>query len=254
MTINPSIAAPPGPDTTLPLPRILCLHGGGSNAAVFRMQCRVIIAHLRPYFRLVFAEAPYESPSGPDIDLVYGDWGPFKSWWRPTIGQPFGSAYDLRDSLEAFNEAIVDAMDEDDKLGGTGEYVGVLGFSQGGNAAASVLLQQQNHNLFGTANGQATAQEIDYRFGVLMAGRGPPVDLRIGAPAVDARLALKTVHVHGLKDPGLERHRDLLETYCELGSTKLVEWEGNHRLPFKHDDVRVVVDAILEVAKETGAL
>ncbi|KAJ5247218.1 citrinin biosynthesis oxidoreductase protein [Penicillium chermesinum] len=217
---GPSIVPPAGPDTTLPLPRILCLHGGGSNARVFRMQCRVIIAHLRPYFRLVFAEGPWESPSGPDIDLVYGDWGPFKSWWRPAAGQPFGAAYELRDSLEAFQGAVGDALDEDDKLGGTGEYVGVLGFSQGANAAASVLLQQQNHNLFGTANGQATAQKVNYRFAVLMAGRGPPVDLRVGVPA-EAKLALMTVHVHGVLDPGLERHRELLEEWCEGGDDEV---------------------------------
>src|ERR1700722_18740540 len=67
-------------DPTLHLPRILCLHGGGTNARIFRAQCRVIRAHLISLSRLVFAEAPFPSPPGPDVESVYGDWGPFRSW------------------------------------------------------------------------------------------------------------------------------------------------------------------------------
>ncbi|KID61140.1 citrinin biosynthesis oxydoreductase CtnB, partial [Metarhizium hybridum] len=46
-------------DDTLSLPRILCLHGGGVNGTVFRLQCRAIIAQLGHRFRFVFMDAPY---------------------------------------------------------------------------------------------------------------------------------------------------------------------------------------------------
>lgn len=39
--------------STLDLPRIMALHGGGTNSTIFRMQCRVLERALRPYFRLV---------------------------------------------------------------------------------------------------------------------------------------------------------------------------------------------------------
>ncbi|EHK97152.1 hypothetical protein M7I_7106 [Glarea lozoyensis 74030] len=54
-------------DRTLSLPRIMCLHGGGTNAKIFRMQCRALIAQLKSEFRFVFAEAPFISEAGPDV-------------------------------------------------------------------------------------------------------------------------------------------------------------------------------------------
>jgi hypothetical protein len=52
-------------EATLYLPRILCLHGGGTNAKIFRAQCRVLRAELGSKFRLCFAEAPFSSQPGP---------------------------------------------------------------------------------------------------------------------------------------------------------------------------------------------
>lgn len=61
-----------------------------------------------------------------------------------------------------------------------------------------------------------------------------------------------TVHVHGMADAGLELHRRLLNEYCEKGTTRLVEWEGAHRIPIKGSDVEPVVRAIWDVAEEAG--
>jgi hypothetical protein len=70
-------------DSTSHLPRILCLHGGGTNARIFRAQCHIIRRHLENSFRLVFSDAPYISKPGPDVTSVYADWGPFRSWMKP---------------------------------------------------------------------------------------------------------------------------------------------------------------------------
>lgn len=66
-------------------------------------------------------------------------------------------------------------------------------------------------------------------------------------------MRLPTVHVHGLKDPGLDLHRALLDDYCSEEAT-LVEWDGGHRVPIKTKDVLPVVHAILDVAQATGVL
>jgi hypothetical protein len=58
----------------LGLPRILCLHGGGTNARIFRAQCCALINQLRHEFRLVFAQAPFNSEAGPDVLSVYSEW------------------------------------------------------------------------------------------------------------------------------------------------------------------------------------
>lgn len=66
---------------TIHLPRILCLHGGGSNARMFKTQCHVISRMLGPYFRFAYSEVPFDSMLGPDLLLVYADYGPFKRWF-----------------------------------------------------------------------------------------------------------------------------------------------------------------------------
>jgi predicted esterase len=163
-------------------------------------------------------------------------------------------------------------MEEDDRSGATGEWVGLMGFSQGAKVSAGLLYDQQVQ----TALGQATGLP-KWRFAILLAGRAPLVSLSkasAGCKAlVDAsqisegfasvepevwngyeKLKLPTVHVHGTKDPGLHLHRRLLEQYCEPGSTNVIEWDGEHRVPIKSKDVERIVDAIFEVARRTGAI
>ena len=256
-------------DPTLHLPRLLCLHGGGTNAKIFEAQCRALKSQLQPTFRLCFANAPFSSDAGPDVLSVYKDHGPFRRWlrwapWHPAI-EARAAVLQIEDSLQA-------AMDEDDRKGATGDWVGLLGFSQGAKLCASLLFRQQVREEWfgGRRNGP------DFRFAVLLAGRGPLVSLDpelVMTPSLvdaahvgsevhvvpDARstehlLRLPTVHVHGLQDPGLEAHRELLKGYCERGSTRLVEWNGHHRIPIKSGVVATIVQQILAVAEETGAI
>jgi pimeloyl-ACP methyl ester carboxylesterase len=257
-------------DLTLHLPRILCLHGGGTNARIFRMQCRVLERMLRPHFRLVYAEAPLPAwRPGPDVTAVYKDYGPFKAWLRVRAEDPIEDARDIVGKIE---DTLTAARIADDYRGATGEWVGLLGFSQGAHLAASILATQQE--LQRTGDG---AVWPEYRFAVLLAGRGPLRWLYPDSPMpqgfVDAgqcttggpgeqpimvdslqgpRLLLPTVHVHGLADPGIELHRRLLYQYCDGRVATLVEWGGSHRVPIKLKDVTPVVDQILSVARRTG--
>ncbi|KAI0880467.1 serine hydrolase FSH [Annulohypoxylon maeteangense] len=257
-------------DSTLHLPRILCLHGGGTNARIFRLQCRVMSRMLEPYFRLVYAEAPYESSAGPDVLSVYAEHGPFKRWLRWLPDQP-----EVEDdaAIGEIDAQLKSAMEEDDRQGATGLWVGLLGFSQGAKLAASLLFRQQ---IRAAKLGTAVAGS-DWKFAVLMAGRAPIVNLApdvfrssmlhhpsqiglIGSPDLmeimkgEHILNLPTIHVHGLSDPGLHLHRELYEEYCDPASTRLVEWNGNHRVPLKGTDVTPVIDEILDVAREAGVL
>ncbi|KHN95526.1 citrinin biosynthesis oxidoreductase CtnB [Metarhizium album ARSEF 1941] len=254
---------------TLTLPRILCLHGGGVNGTVFRLQCRTIIAQLARTFRLVFMDAPYASRPHRDIAAVYGELGPFYRWlaWSPEEPglPPSAGPDDIMDACLA-------AMARD---AGSGPWVGVLGFSQGAKVAASLLWAQQRAE----ADAQTLPPRTSFKFGVLMAGSAPVLhlDRRLPRPphvastavfstsfddypdpAAPARgphvLRVPTLHVHGLQDPGLPRHRALLHTYCEPGTTRLVEWHAGHRLPIKTADVQAIVAQLLDMATETGAL
>ncbi|OCL02956.1 hypothetical protein AOQ84DRAFT_420951 [Glonium stellatum] len=254
-------------DPSLHLPRILCLHGGGTNAKIFRTQCRVLRAHLKSAFRLCFADAPFYSQAGPDVTSVYKEYGPFRRWlrWKPEHPE-----IEAATAVRCIEKSLETAMREDDMKGATGEWVGLLGFSQGAKMAASLLFRQQVREEKLGRHGVGT----NFRFGILLAGRGPLVSLDpelVMTPSlVDAAhlgfqifpdrrrkehvLRLPTVHVHGMRDQGLNLHRQLLEQYCEEGSTRLVEWDGHHRVPIETKVVTAIVKHILAVAQGAGVL
>ena len=268
----------PPEDPTLHKPRIMCLHGGGTNATIFRAQCRSLSRALAPHFRLAYAEAPYPSEAGPDVLSVYADCGPFKRWlrWLPEHEGPDDDASAIR----AIDASLDAAMRDDDACGADGEWVGLLGFSQGAKLAASLLFRQQVLLEQKSEPGLKEAENLKarWRFAVPMAGRSPIVSLMdpavFSSPLLSnpsqvglaetpdlmevARgrhvLHLPSIHVHGLADPGYSLHRELYEIYCDSATARVVEWDGAHRVPLKTDDVQPVVNAILEVARETGAL
>lgn len=256
-----------GPDTaTLHLPRILCLHGGGSNGRVFRFQCRALIAQLQSTFRFCFVDAPFQSDSGPDVVPTYQNHGPFRRWLR---WHPDHPEVDHDTAARFILHSITTAMREDDRSGAEGEWVGLMGFSQGAKIAASLLLQQPLLE---------SDRKLGFRFAILLAGSAPLVSLgprglynpyladasqislslMPDVPNVkgrtENRIRSATVHVHGLKDAGRPRHQQLLEQYCHVGSTRLVEWDGGHRVPIKRQDVTAVVETILDVARETKGM
>jgi predicted esterase len=263
------------PNTTH-LPRMLCLHGGGVNAAIFKVQSRSLIRHLQHSFRLVWADAPFFCDPHPDIIDVYGSYAPFRRWHR---WMPEHPEVDDGSTIDEIGYALRTAMEDDDREGGTGEWVGLMGFSQGAKLSASLLLEQQareqetqRSGLRELRMGLIGLPGINWRFGILLAGRAPPSNLNpeimksralIGAAAladgfqfckvdVDAILCKPTLHVHGTVDPGLYLHQKLLHDYCKEGTKTLVEWEGAHRIPIKTNDVDRVVNAIYNIAESTG--
>jgi pimeloyl-ACP methyl ester carboxylesterase len=254
-------------DRTLHLPRILCLHGGGTNARIFKAQCRRIITQLDSEFRFVFAEAAFSSDAGSDVLSVYSQWGPFKRWLRWLPEHAWVSPENVVAKLDY---QLAEAMHQDDERGGTGAWVALLGFSQGAKIAASLLYRQQ---LREEAMGKHHVGP-DFRFGILLAGRAPLVSLDSvsnftpslpNAAEITDSLDLKkreydgshilripTLHVHGSQDKGLHLHQQLFEDFCDPASRRLVVWDGAHRLPLKLNEVSPIVDQIRELAEQTG--
>ena len=162
-------------------------------------------------------------------------------------------------------------MSRDDKEGGRGDWVGLVGFSQGAKVVASLLLREQMLTVAGE-RGQR------WKFAVLMAGRGPLIQMTKGGSVLGLAganqprcvadegfidewrrrrgllLSLPTLHVHGLGDEGLQEHRRLMEEWCDERSTRMVEWMGGHRIPIKKHDVTTVVEQVLELAHEARVL
>ncbi|KAI5361720.1 Putative serine hydrolase FSH, alpha/Beta hydrolase [Septoria linicola] len=257
--------------TDLAKPRILCLHGGGVNSEVFRLQCRSLIKHMGTDFRFVFADGPWFCDPGPGIVPVYQDYGPFRRWLRWLPDQP---CLDDEAATEEIFYELERCKCEDDQRGATGEWVGLLGFSQGAKLAASLLYDQQiRREKFGhdtTAAGSAST--TNYRFAVLLAGRNPLVSFGeySRSPALvpagglsegfeyDRQsphiLRLPTLHVHGLGDAGLHLHRRLREQYCDPDTSEVVEWDGDHRVPIKWKDVQPIKEWVDKIARKEGLL
>lgn len=241
-------------------PRILCLHGGGVNSKIFETQSRVLIRQL-PDFRLCFADAPFLSSAGPGILPIYQEWGPYRSWLRLSSihaeGQDEAIIRQVRSCVERCktNDA------------GTGPWVGILGFSQGGKVAASILYDQQIRR-----EKDGSAIEEDFKFGVIMAARAPLVSMceyslspALATPTTAASsggftlpsphiLRIPTIHVHGLQDEGLSMHRQLAAEYCSEASRTIIEWEGDHTIPIKMGDTTRIAQSIYKVARQQGVL
>ncbi|KAH7077029.1 serine hydrolase FSH [Paraphoma chrysanthemicola] len=251
------------------LPRVLCLHGGGVNAAIFAAQSRALIRHLQHTFRLVWADAPFFCDPHPDIVGVYGSYAPFRRWLR---WLPEHAEIDADSCIDEIGYALRTAIEDDDRAGGTGEWVGLMGFSQGAKLSASLLLEQQARG-DRISVGLTGVPGITWKFGILLAGRAPLSNLApsilkaqalVGAGELsegfqfcsvvdsEAMLHTPTLHVHGRADPGLQLHRKLLHEYCDEDTTILVEWDGAHRIPIKTKDVDRVVEAIYDLAETAG--
>jgi hypothetical protein len=221
----------------------------------------------------------------PDVVAVYSSYAPFRRWLRHL---PAHAEIDPGICIEKIRHSLRDAIEKDDREGGTGEWIGLMGFSQGAHLSASVLLEQQAREAMAReamareAIAKRQSRDIDvgftdipelrWRFGILLAGKAPLTNLNpevLNSRALvtagdllecqfrneideDLKLRVPTLHVHGMADSGLSLHQVLLHKYCAQEFTRLVEWEGAHRVPLKSNDVEKVVGAIYDMAERVG--
>ncbi|OKL56915.1 hypothetical protein UA08_07742 [Talaromyces atroroseus] len=108
--------------------KILCLHGMGTNADIFRAQTASFRSLLPSYYTFYFPEGEYECAAADGIAEVYP--GPYLCWYPfpPTL-----------DHLSEAHELIWNIIEED------GPFDGVMGFSQGAALAASILLHHEKN-------------------------------------------------------------------------------------------------------------
>ncbi|KAL4984145.1 hypothetical protein BDW68DRAFT_190720 [Aspergillus falconensis] len=189
-------------DPTLHLPRILCLHGGGVTAKVFRLQSRTLIKQLQPHFRLCFADGLFLSEPGPCMIPTYQHYAPF---------------HEIIDELDRSIEAAIAA---DDAKGATGDWV-----------CASVLYREQIRAEKLSAQ-QAGSQ---FRSAVLLAARPPLVSLDtelLTSPALAEASEITTSGFQNYQVPERRISRPIIH-WCEKGTARIVEWDGDHRVPVR---------------------
>lgn len=233
------------------LPRLLCLHGGGTSALIFRIQTRRLQWALRSTFKFVFVDGPFTSGPGPGVLPAFADLEPYYSWLIPGSQTPEQDQKRVRQVLKK-------AIDEDG-----GEFIGALGFSQGGRLTAGLLADQEERN---AAEGMP-----EWKFGVMLCGSFPPLSLSLArtpstktsqgidehgetrGPEEDEIIHIPSVLVRGSLDPHCEKGRRLVK-YFDPETAIAMEFKMGHHLPgaagdttSDKGDTQKIVDAILKV-------
>ncbi|KAK2059494.1 oxidoreductase [Colletotrichum caudatum] len=206
-------------------PKILCLHGGGASAMIFQIQLIRLSRVLEPQFEFVFLDGPIEGEPGPGVLPVFEGCGPYRRW---VMDDPSLAAEEAQLQKETAMELLKVYVQQ------TGPYVGLMGFSQGARAAASLLLEQQRQPF------------VPYSlFGVFLCGTYPPFvpdDDKIEAP---------TVHAVGLFDPWKPASEELIELCSEQSTRQVVRFPGGHHLPNAPDTIQNIAAMVIGVWKET---
>ncbi|KAL9138289.1 MAG: hypothetical protein Q9175_000515 [Cornicularia normoerica] len=238
-------------ESTNHLPRLLCLHGGGTSAMIFKIQTRRLQWALRSTFKFVFADGPFPSGAGPGVLPAFAGCEPYYSWLKPGSQTPEQDQRRVRHVLRK-------VMKDDG-----GEFVGLLGFSQGARLTAGLLADQEERN---AAEGMP-----DWKFGVMLCGSFPPLSLSLARtpstkpsqgidehgetrePGDDEIIHVPSVLVRGTLDPHCEKGRRLVK-YFDPETAIVMAFKMGHHLPGAAGDTtsdkgdnQKIVDAILKV-------
>lgn len=217
------------------LPTILCLHGSGTSAAIFKVQTLKIQWALKDHFNFIYIDAPFVTAPGPGVLPFFADSGPFYAW------QPCDTTIPERMRRET-SQLLKETFAQCSAAGGP--VVAVLGFSQGARVATGLLLARHDPRF-------ATLQT-----GVLINSTFPAMlpDMIDENQDADESVTVPTVNVHGLLDPYLPQSRALLAAYFLSSLTVLLECNVPHQVPTSQKDVKALTTAVLETQKLNNPL
>ncbi|KAH8844062.1 hypothetical protein MCOR27_011673 [Pyricularia oryzae] len=221
-----------------PSKAILCLHGGGASADIFRFQTSSLRAALAQHYDLLYACAPHVATPGPDVLPFFAGMDPFYSWFREVHDDPAAE-------VATFNQSVRRSVDAYLAANPGSTIVGVLGFSQGAVASTMLLWQRQV---------ALVTWLPDLRFAVLLCPGYSDVATRYmldvcaaqGRGPEEVVVALPTLHVHGRQDTvNLPQSRRMYATHYK--GAQLLEFDGEHEVPKRVGDVKKIVDYVLQI-------
>ncbi|KAG9201706.1 hypothetical protein G6514_005515 [Epicoccum nigrum] len=251
----------------MPLPRIACFHGGGSNSLVFAYQCKRLQQLLAHEYEFVFFDAPFEREAGPGVLPHFKELAPFRTWMKPEFLQD-----DESEVLEKVIQLMADDTRRRQKMAGehvregqerqVGKWVGAMGFSQGTRVVGGLLRWMQSAT-------HSSHPDIDIQFGILCMGSAKPMscnasstrsssncssasssvhelqDPDTGALEFDT-IRIPTLHLHGLRDAILPRSREQLTLYYDAECSRLLEINYHHAMPWYTHDLTTFVTLFRE--------
>ncbi|KAF5535060.1 oxidoreductase [Fusarium phyllophilum] len=214
-------------------PRILCFHGLGSNAEIFRAQTYQLRHRLEPYYELVYLNGPYEAEPGPGVLPIFEGCGPYYRWTRDNEEAYNKDEYDH--SGWDRSEGLRMVLDKLDPPISSPVWVGLLGFSHGGRVSAGILKQQSLRSKLGQSGDQQSLHKFlpsNFKFGVFFHSAYPPLEFPVAIlPEYDdCTISTPSIHIHGLKDPSLSIQQRLVEHF-QQEKRIVIESPVGHWLP-----------------------
>jgi pimeloyl-ACP methyl ester carboxylesterase len=218
-------------------PKLLFLHGAGTNAAIFRIQSRNLAALLKTHFELVYLDGFLPSPPGPGVLPFFEGAGPYLKW---LCDEP------VRD--EALHWQCADGVDrlvaEYRRLG---PFVGVVGFSQGAKAGMYLVRRLEELNEAGELRiFVAVCGTSPFEGGREVDGQEEENGIRKEGFRESLEKGLvktESVHVIGDNDPWRVPSETLVGFF--EGPKRVVRFKGAHHMPVEEEVNKLVVDLIL---------
>lgn len=219
------------------MPVILCLHGAGSSAAIFRFQTSRLRAELPEDYEFVYIDGPLVSSPGPGMLPVFADAGPFYVWFGLSESRRAQEIDAVHQKLKEVNYAV-----QAGKIPGvrSREIIGIMAFSQGAVASTLLLLQQANGELSGLPKlhfailvcSDFTSEVMDY----------------VNSKSLEQKQVLvPSLHLHGDTDPYGVRSRMMLWTHYDEERCDVLTFQGAHHLPQLLTDCKQSAQAIIEL-------
>ena len=234
----PLLRAPlPRMCSTLPQANILCLHGGGTNEAIMRIQTAKLRAALKPSAAFHFLEGTVPSSAvDPSVKARFADQN-FYSWYDVEYDRETSSIEEYRDALldpsVSFRYPGADAAIERlEQHIATVKPDALLGFSQG-----AILI-----TMLTALRLQPGATPPSWRANILVAGMPVRADSFAslcgeGAPP----LRFPTLIAQGTEDPFYEWCRRLERSY---DAPELFNYDEGHRFPHKRDSNKALAESV----------
>ncbi|KAK1499286.1 hypothetical protein CCUS01_00008 [Colletotrichum cuscutae] len=226
------------------LPAILCLHGQGTNGAIFSHQPRALVKSLSDRFRFIFVDSPFTSwQPGPGVIPTYADQKPYRRWHYDKAQVETGVSAETVDVERARVRALITRYFEAEAEE-TGEgIVGIMAFSHGTRVATGLCLDGE----FGSR----------IKIAILISPVFP--SLSVGGVSMESpeeektcrNLDVRLVQVHGASDPWAHGGKRLVRTHFSPSLTRSVIFPGGHQVPSAAKDVAAVVREVIS-ARELG--
>ncbi len=205
------------------LPSLLCLHGGGTSAAIFSIQTGRLRRALAKHFRFVFVDGPFECPAGPGVLPFFQGMGPYRRW-----------------------------ISED---GDDGTFVGVLGFSQGARLALGLLHEKQEKhpeafNNFGFGVFICgTYPPLGMGSALFPVTPTAQFESQYWDAKHERIVDVPSIHVIGERDPYARKSR-LLARCSEPKSATVIEFNTGHHLPSKPADTQRLAEGMVALLRD----